>query len=311
MAYISEYQYYNDSANYGSYQYVSLQDIVTNFMLVETGNHSLINNEERYKILFHAKKAIQELNFDAFKEVKVLQLNVDDDLRFILPPDFVNWIRISLFKDGWLRPLTENIQVNYATQYLQSASGAIVFDVNQNIQYVDPSLINEDRLNGTLKSIYLNPDSPYDGHEGWFVDGVWYFSYGVGAKFGLNTETANANPTFVIDNKTGVINFTSDMAGESVILEYITDGMESGDDSLITVNKLFEDYIYAEIKYRILRSKVGVQEYIVNRTRKERMALLRNARIRISDIHPSRLLMSLRGMDKIIKIIFIYLYCHL
>jgi len=301
MAYISEYAYYSDSANYGSYQYVSLFDIVNNFMLVETGNHSLINNEERYKVLFHAKKSIQELNYDAFKEVKVLQLNVDEDLRFILPPDYVNWIRISLFKDGWLRPLTENIQVNYATQYLQNTSGAIVFDSNQNIEYVDPSLITEDRLNGTLKSIYLNSDSPYDGQEGWFIDGRWYFAYGIGARYGLNTETANANPTFVIDNKAGVINFTSDMAGESVVLEYITDGMENGDDTRITVNKLFEDYIYADVKYRILRSKVGVQEYIVNRTRKERMALLRNARIRISDIHPSRLLMSMRGMDKIIK----------
>jgi len=29
--------------------------------------------------------------------------------------------------------------------------------------------------------------------------------------------------------------------------------------------------------------------------------LLRNAKIRISNIHPGRLLMNLRGMDKIIK----------
>ncbi len=43
-----------------------------------SGNHSLVNNEERYKILFHAKRAIQELNYDAFKEVKALQLDVDD-----------------------------------------------------------------------------------------------------------------------------------------------------------------------------------------------------------------------------------------
>jgi hypothetical protein len=77
--------------------------------------------------------------------------------------------------------------------------------------------------------------------------------------------------------------------------------MENGDDSLISVNKLFEDYIYAAIKYEILNSKLGVQEYVVARARKERAALLRNAKIRISNIHPGRLLMNLRGMDKMIK----------
>jgi hypothetical protein len=77
--------------------------------------------------------------------------------------------------------------------------------------------------------------------------------------------------------------------------------MENGDISAISVNKLFEQYIYAAIKYEILNSKFGVQEYIIQRAKKDRMALLRNAKIRISNIHPGRLLMNLRGMDKIIK----------
>ena len=91
------------------------------------------------------------------------------------------------------------------------------------------------------------------------------------------------------------------MAGEVCILEYVSDGMEGGNDTLITVNKLFEEFVYAYIRYAILNSKVGVQEYIVSRARKERSALLRNAKIRISNIHPGRLLMNLRGREKWIK----------
>jgi hypothetical protein len=91
------------------------------------------------------------------------------------------------------------------------------------------------------------------------------------------------------------------MAGETCILEYVSDGMENGDNSLVSVNKLFEQYIYAEIRHQLLSSKIGVQEYIVTRTRKERTALLRNAKIRMSNIHPGRLLMNMRGMDKWIK----------
>lgn len=301
MAYISQFDYYNNQENWGSYQYVSLYDIVNNFMLMYSGNHSLINNEERFKVLFHAKRAIQELNYDAFRELKVLQLQVDDTLKYILPPNFVNWVRISLYKDGYLRPMTENIQTLSSNAYLQDNNYNILFDQNGNVLQPQFSEIDWDRIKGTKKSIYLNPGNPYDGYEGWDVDGVWYFDYSLGARYGLNTETANFNPTFNVDKRAGVINFSSFMAGESVVLEYVSDGMEGGDDSLVSVNKLFEKYVYAYIEYEILNHKLGVQEYIVARARKEKAALLRNAKIRMSNIHPGRLLMNLRGQAKWIK----------
>jgi hypothetical protein len=268
---------------------------------MHTGNHSLINNEERYKILFHAKRAIQELNYDAFKEIKVLELTVPHTLRYVLPSDFVNWVRISLYKDGYLRPLTENIQILSSNAYLQDNNGNILFDQDGNVLQPQYSNIDFDRIMKTKKSIYLNEGNRFSGELGWFVDGIWYFDYRIGNRFGLNTETANFNPTFNIDKKAGVINFDSGMSEESCILEYISDGMENGDDSLVSVNKLFEQYIYAAIKYELLNSKFGVQEYVVQRARKDKSALLRNAKIRISNIHPGRLLMNLRGLDKLIK----------
>lgn len=307
MAYISQYEYYENGGvnpedkNWGSYQYISLQDIVNNFLLMYSGNHSLVNNEERYKVLFHAKRAVQELNYDAFKEMKVLELTVPDNLRFILPSDYVNWVRISLYKDGWLRPMSENIQTLSAKAYLQDNTGRILFDNYGNALSPEYSDIDFDRLTKIKKSIYLNRGSQYDGQYGWNYDGMWYFDYSIGAAYGLNTETANFNPTFNIDRKAGIINFDSPMSGQQCVLEYVSDGMEGGDNSLITVNKLFEKYIYAYIQYEILNAKFGVQEYVINRARKEKSALLRNAKIRISNIHPGRLLMNMRGLDKQIK----------
>tara|TARA_R110002020_G_scaffold33402_7_gene101737 strand:- start:825 stop:1748 length:924 start_codon:yes stop_codon:yes gene_type:complete len=307
MAYLTGYQYYEnegnapEDANWGSYQYVSLADIVNNFLLMYQGNHEIINNVNRYKILFHAKRAIQELNYDAFKEIKALELNVCDNLRFVLPPDYVNWVRISVYKNGVLYPLTENIQVNGAEAYLQDNDCRILFDNLGNILRPDSSTIDIQRITGGKKSIYLNQNSIYNNSEGYFYDGQWYFDFQIGARFGLNTETANANPTFRIDKKGGVINFSSGVAGELVILEYVSDGMEGGDDTLVTVNKLFEEYVYAAIAHDIVNSRFGIQEYIVNRYRKRRSALLKNAKIRISNINPSRLLMNLRGQAKLIK----------
>jgi hypothetical protein len=196
----------------------------------------------------------------------------------------------------YLRPLSENIQTLSSKAYLQDNLSNILFDSNGNALSPQYSNIDFDRITGTKKSIYLNAGSQFNGQLGYNVDGFWYFDYAIGARFGLNTETANANPTFSIDKKSGVINFDSGMSERLCILEYVSDGMENGDNSLITVNKLFEAYVYAYVKYEILNSKFGVQEYIVQRAKKDKQALLRNAKIRISNIHPGRLLMNLRGL---------------
>ena len=306
MAYINDYAYYANSGaipqdkNWGSYQYVSLNDIVNNFMLMYQGNHELINNLNRYKVLFHAKRGIQELNYDAMKEVKVLQMDLDDNLRFILPSDYVNWVRISQYLNGVLYPLTENIQTGWASTYLQDNNAKIIYDQDGNVLKPQFSQLDMSFTSGA-KTIYLNESSAYNNQSGWNVDGCWYFDFGIGARFGLNTETANANPTFSIDKQRGVINFSSIGNGASVVVEYVSDGMENGEDGSISVNKLFEEYLYAYVKYSLLNGRLGVQEYIVNRARKDKSSLLRNAKIRLSNIHPGRLLMSLRGQDKWLK----------
>ena len=305
MAYLTGYQYYENSSNtpedenWGSYQYVTLKDIVNNFMLMYVGNNKLVNNIDKYEVLFHAKRAIQEVNYDALKEIKVVEISVCDDLKFVLPPDYVNYVRISLYKDGVLRPLSENIQTNYSNSYLQDNNCRILFDQDGNV-LEGTSILDYDRITKQNKSIYLG-DGRFNGLDGYDVNGSWYFDYNIGSRFGLNTETANVNPTYKINKKGGVINFSSGMAGELCILEYITDGMEGGDDSEVSVNKLIEEFIYAYIKYVIVNNRYGVQEYIVNRARKEKTALLRNAKIRLSNIHPGRLLMNMRGRDKWIK----------
>ncbi len=306
MTYINQRQYYTNNGvnptdtNWGSYQYISLDDLMTNFELMYEGNHSLVNNENRYKILFHTKRAIQELNYDAFKEIKALELTVYDDLRYVLPSDYVNWVKLYLFKDNVLRELTENIQVQSSLQYLQNSTAVFGYDGDNNVSTIESNL-DTARKDGALKSIYLNDVREEAVNPGCVNCEDDIYNTRIGARYGLNTETANFNPTFTIDKKAGVINFDSTMANQQCVLQYISDGMEGGDNTEIQVNKLFEEYIYAYVKYAILNSKFGVQEYIVNRAKRDKQALLRNAKIRLSNIHPSRLLMNMRGENKWIK----------
>ena len=302
MAFITGYQYYENSGslpednNWGSYQYITLSDIVNNFMLMYVGNDKLVNNVERYNVLFHAKRGIQELNYDALKETKIVELTVNDSASIVLPPDFVNWVRISLSKDGVLYPLNENNKTNFAKSYLQDNEYRVLFDVDGNV-LIGTSLLDESRVNGTLKSEFLDTKDT----NAYNIDGNIVYDYQVSARYGLNTGTANQNNTFKINKQQGVINFSSALADQEVVLEYVSDGMENGTDSDVKLNKLFEDYIYAYIKYAILNSKVGVQEYVVRRSQKDKSSLLRNAKIRLSNIHPGRLIMAMRGQNKWLK----------
>ena len=302
MAYITNYQYYTNNGvipedtNWGSYQYVSLADIVNNFMLMYVGNDKLVNNVDRYTVLFHAKRAIQELNYDALRNIKVLELHLDDSLKMVLPPDYVNYVRISLLRQGVLLQLTENRTILSATAYLQDNDYNIIFDLNGEV-VTGTSKVDILRLE---KRLYTGPGF-YNGAYGWNYNGEWYFGYNMGGRYGLATDEANRNPKFTVNKVAGVIDFSSGVEDGYIVLEYISDGMENGDDSLITINKLAEEYIYNYLKWAILSNKTMVQEYLVNRVQKAKTASLRNTKIRLSNLHPARLLMSLRGRDKIIK----------
>ena len=302
MGYITNYQYYTnggvipEDSNWGSYQYVPMSDIVNNFMLMYVGNDKLVNNVDRYTVIFHAKRAIQELNYDALRNIKVIEQEMGDELKMVMPPDYINYVRISVLSGNVLLPLTENRRPMSATGYLQDNNLDIIFDADGEIVTGDSKV---DILR-QQKTLYTGGGA-YNGCYGWNFNGDRYFGYAMGGRYGLNPEDANTNPKFSINKAAGVIDFSSGIQNKDIVLEYISDGMENGDDSKISVNKLAEEYIYSYLKWALLNNKYGVQEYIINRVRKEKIATLRNAKIRLSNLHPSRLLMSLRGRAKWIK----------
>ena len=299
MAYITNQAYYSDPNNSGDYQYVSLADIVNNFMLMYVGDDKLIGTLNRYNSLFHAKRAIQELNYDAARNIKVLELNVGADLTLVLPPDYVNYARISMEVEGVLYTLHENATVNYAQAYLKDSNDNVLYDQDGNV-ITGTSELDIKRIQGYPYDIFYG-EGWANGRWGWNVDGYWYFNYSLGGWFGLNAEAANINPTFRIDKSAGVINFSSGMSNKLVVIEYISDGLENGNDDAVKVNKLAEEFIYAYIKWAVLNNRVGVQEYVVRRAREEKSAMLRNAKIRLSNISAGRILMVLRNQDNWIK----------
>lgn len=120
-----------------------------------------------------------------------------------------------------------------------------------------------------------------------------------GERYGLEPTRAQINGSYYIDQRLGKINFSSNIAGKTVILDYISDSL--GTDGEMQVHKFAEDAMYKWITYGVLASKLNVPEYIVQRAKKEKFASTRQAKLRLSNLKPKELIQILRGKSKQIK----------
>ena len=103
---------------------------------------------------------------------------------------------------------------------------------------------------------------------------------------------------FYIDNLKGLINFSSNVSGKTVILDYISDSL--GTDSEMKVHKFAEEAMYKCIAYSLLSTRISGQA-LVPRFKRERFAAVRQAKLRLSNIKIEELTQVLRGKSKFIK----------
>ena len=61
---------YYSGNDLGDYQFVSLENIISNFMISYVGEGKIIPKVKRTDVLFHAKRALQELSYDTLKSIK-------------------------------------------------------------------------------------------------------------------------------------------------------------------------------------------------------------------------------------------------
>ena len=87
--------YYESRNLYGNYQFVSLFDVIDQFMVAYVGDEKIINKVSRTDVAFFAQRALAELSFDTFKSFKSQQIDVPSSLTMILPHDYVNYTKLS------------------------------------------------------------------------------------------------------------------------------------------------------------------------------------------------------------------------
>jgi len=90
----TQQQYYQGN-DYGNYQFTSLDDVISQFIVAYVGEDKIISKIKRTDVAFHAQRAMQELSFDTFKSTKSQEITVPASLQMTLPQDYVNYTKIS------------------------------------------------------------------------------------------------------------------------------------------------------------------------------------------------------------------------
>ena len=299
---ISEKAYGNTvEENYGSYAYITLNDIINNFIVAYVGNQKLIPSVKRNDLIFFAKRGLQEFSYDTLKSIKSQELTIPENLSVIIPQDYVNYVSIGWYdRQGVKHPIfpVNNLTSNPYTVPLQDGEGVPIQDVyNDNID--GTSIVEERWRNNAFKNLNDLINNTWLGYELFYGDWGWGLYGGWGELYGLNPQYANANGWFSINEREGKFSFSADLRDKIIILEYISDGLAYDLDT--KVPKLAEDAMYAHILHAIISGRSNQPEYIVSRLKKERSAKLRNAKIRLSNIKLEEIVQVMRGKSKWIK----------
>lgn len=296
----TDYQYYNGD-NLGGYQFTSLQDIINQFIIAYVGEEKIISKIRKPEVVFHAQRAMQEFSFDTFKSIKSLEQKVPNTLLMTLPKDYVNYVKLA-WVDG--RGIHHTIYPNRDSgnpKAIKQNTSDSSYDWDD-----DPDTTGESSgtsLNYKSESLswsnYKSATPPENQNEAFEYDEENIYSYNEGRRYGIDPERAQYNGTYFIDDATGKIYFSSNMAGETVVLQYLSDGL--GTDDEMKVHKFAEEAMYKNIAYAILSTRANTPEYVVQRFRREAYASKRIAKLRLSSLNLNELVQVMRGKSKHIK----------
>jgi len=275
---------------YGNYQYISIEDIINNFIISYVGEDKIISKIRRTDVAFHAQRGLAELSYDTLRSFKSQEIEIPPSLSMKLPHDYVNYVKVSwLDGDGIERILMPARKTSNPEAIVQDSDYNYTFDQDGTLLKANDSETLESFRQATNRNVTNNDN--LDEFER-------YRGLG-GGRYGLDPEFANSNGVYFIDNLRGKIFFDSSLTGKIITLNYISDSL--GTDNEMVIHKFAEEAIYKYIAHAILATRANTQEYLVMRFKKEAFAAKRNAKLRLSNLKSEELTQVMRGKSKIIK----------
>ena len=186
----SQNSYYNNSSDFGNYQFTSLENIIDAFLVAYVGEEKIINKASRTDVAFHAQRAMQELSFDTFKSIKSQEIEIPPSLTMTLPQDYVNYVKISWSgSDGIKRILYPASKTSNPFAITQNTDGTYDFGTGSTLQEQDP--INHESDTWTNYSSSTPIDNQDPDSDNW--------RHLLGEKYGIDPQHSQINGSFIID----------------------------------------------------------------------------------------------------------------
>ena len=281
----------SSAERHGKYQYVSMDNIINNFLFSYVGQDKIIPRANRSDVAFHAQRGLAELSYDTLRVEKSQEIEVPDSLTMILPHDYVNYVKLS-----WLETTTGIERILYPVRVTGNPK-ALLQDSDYNYLFDDTSgELLEGDPSETWKGYKSETTSEATDAKDTLKD---LEAHNVGGRYGIDPQYAQANGSFFIDNVRGKIHFSSNLGNKIIVLRYISDTL--GTDGEMQIHKVAEEALYKWIIYGLVSTRSNIPEYIVNRYRKERFAATRKAKLRLSNLKAEELAQVMRGKSKWIK----------
>jgi len=277
---------YYTGSDFGGYQFVSIQDLINNFIIAYVGEDKIISKIKRTDVAFHAHRALQELSYDTLRSHKAQEIEIPPSLTMVLPHDYVNYVKMTWVDDAGIeRIIYPASKTSNPSAILQASNYDYTFDGSGNLL-----LASDSDTWGKFKTATTDNTADDDAPE---------FDATYGSRFGIDPQHAQINGTFYIDEIKSKIHFGSEMVGKTITLKYISDSVAT--DAEMKVHKFVEEAVYKHVAHAILATRANTPEYIVARFKRERFAAKRQAKLRLSNIKLEELTQTLRGKSKQIK----------
>ena len=190
--------------------------------------------------------------------------------------------------------------------YVDFTTG-LTYGTHEKVNYIDYLSVTDGLASVNLQATSGNEreSSTWNTYKGTtpsenqddYQDNTWWPAGG--ERYGLDPQHAQANGSFFIDPRLGMIHFSSNISGKTIILDYISDSL--GTDEEMQVHKLAEEAMYKSILCAIMSGRANIGRGQMVYYKKEKFAAIRLAKLRLSNIKLEELTQILRGKSKHIK----------
>jgi len=286
--------------NYDDYSYIKLNDVINNFMIAYIGAGKNIPSCKRTDLIFHAKRAMQEFSYDTLNSIKSQELNIPPSLSVIIPQDYVNYVRMSYIDGLGVKRIiypANNLTINPYENPIQDNRGVPTQDnFGENLEGTSITEARWAAADDNLINSRINTEVFQQGYDDIRFGNT---ARGYGQLYGMDPQYSQTNGWFTINHREGKLSFSSNLASALIVLEYISDGLAYDLDT--KVPKMAEEAMYAYMHYAVMATRANQPEYVINRLKREKVAKLRNAKIRLSNIKLDEIVQVMRGKSKWIK----------